>query len=266
MAAQSQPHPLHSFTRTIKTSPASLKLLRKPSRLIVAAKSNPRPKLGGRKLRVAVIGGGPAGSFTAESLARGGVETLLFERNPAAAKPYGGAISLCMLDEFDIPSHLVDSKATHMKIIFPSNLTVDQPQGIGSSLASENTPCVGPDERYRNAHKRKNEHSSARLPAHFLYQSSGSSDNFKELTLEFNKEGDFPSKSKLPSSNSAPAPQLSSTSCDTSHLTNLEQQLPFLLSENLRIRALYTEISTQRPLCTNLSGNFTTASSLPWPQ
>ncbi|KAK3015522.1 hypothetical protein RJ639_005770 [Escallonia herrerae] len=125
MAAQSQPHPLHSLTRTLKASPASLKLLRKPSRLIVAAYPNPRPNLGGRKLRVAVIGGGPAGSSAAESLARGGVETFLFERSPAAAKPCGGAIPLCMLDEFDIPSHLVDRKVTHMKIISPSNLTVD---------------------------------------------------------------------------------------------------------------------------------------------
>ncbi|KAK3036169.1 hypothetical protein RJ639_029906 [Escallonia herrerae] len=125
MAAQSQPHPLRSLTHTLKPSPASLKLLRKPSTLIVAAKSNPHPNLGGRKLRVAVIGGGPAGSSAAESLARGGVETFLFERSPAAAKPCGGAIPLCMLDEFDIPSHLVDRKVTHMKIISPSNLTVD---------------------------------------------------------------------------------------------------------------------------------------------
>ncbi|KAK2985130.1 hypothetical protein RJ640_021938 [Escallonia rubra] len=130
MAAQSQPHPLHSLTRTIKASPASLKLLRKLSRLIVAAKSNPRPNLSGRKLRVAVIGGGPAGSSVAKSLARGGVETLLLERSPAFAKPCGGAIPLCMLNEFNIPSHLVDSKATHMKIIFSSNLTVDQPPSI----------------------------------------------------------------------------------------------------------------------------------------
>lgn len=33
-----------------------------------------------RKLRVAVIGGGPAGACTAETLAKGGVETFLIER------------------------------------------------------------------------------------------------------------------------------------------------------------------------------------------
>jgi geranylgeranyl diphosphate/geranylgeranyl-bacteriochlorophyllide a reductase len=33
-----------------------------------------------RKLRVAVVGGGPAGASTADDLAKGGVETYMFER------------------------------------------------------------------------------------------------------------------------------------------------------------------------------------------
>jgi geranylgeranyl reductase len=33
-----------------------------------------------RKLRVAVIGGGPSGACAAETLAKGGVETFLIER------------------------------------------------------------------------------------------------------------------------------------------------------------------------------------------
>ena len=33
-----------------------------------------------RKLRVAVIGGGPSGACTAETLAKGGIETILIER------------------------------------------------------------------------------------------------------------------------------------------------------------------------------------------
>lgn len=82
-------------------------------------------QISGRKLRAAVIGGGPAGSSAAEALARGGVETFLFERSPSGAKPCGGAIPLCMLDEFSIPSELIDRRVTHMKIISPSNLTVD---------------------------------------------------------------------------------------------------------------------------------------------
>ncbi|XP_047328619.1 geranylgeranyl diphosphate reductase, chloroplastic-like [Impatiens glandulifera] len=100
----------------------------KPSRrnltpFICATKSN--PTIHGRKLRAAVIGGGPAGSSAAEALARGGVETFLFERSPNSAKPCGGAIPLCMLDEFSIPQHLIDRKVTQMRIISPSNLSVD---------------------------------------------------------------------------------------------------------------------------------------------
>lgn len=72
-----------------------------------------------------MIGGGPAGSSAAESLASGGIETFLFERSPTAAKPCGGAIPLCMLDEFSIPLQLVDRHVTEMRIISPSNLTVD---------------------------------------------------------------------------------------------------------------------------------------------
>ncbi|KDP42911.1 hypothetical protein JCGZ_23853 [Jatropha curcas] len=81
--------------------------------------------LSGRKLRAAVIGGGPAGSSAAESLAAGGIETFLFERSTSTAKPCGGAIPLCMIDEFSIPLHLIDRHVTRMKIISPSNLTVD---------------------------------------------------------------------------------------------------------------------------------------------
>ncbi|KAK4738125.1 hypothetical protein R3W88_001822 [Solanum pinnatisectum] len=77
------------------------------------------------KLRVAVIGGGPAGSSAAEALATGGIETFLFERSPATAKPCGGAIPLCMLDEFSIPLNLIDRRVTQMRIVSPSNLVVD---------------------------------------------------------------------------------------------------------------------------------------------
>ncbi|CAI0397340.1 unnamed protein product [Linum tenue] len=92
--------------------------------LTITAASN--APITGRKLRVAVIGGGPAGSSAAEALAAGGIETFLFERNNTKTpKPCGGAIPLCMLDEFAIPLHLVDRRVTRMKIVSPSNLTVD---------------------------------------------------------------------------------------------------------------------------------------------
>ncbi len=76
-------------------------------------------------LRVAVVGGGPAGSCAAEVLARAGIETWLFERKLDNAKPCGGAIPLCMVSEFDIPESIIDRKVRSMKMISPSNREVD---------------------------------------------------------------------------------------------------------------------------------------------
>ncbi|XP_038990244.1 geranylgeranyl diphosphate reductase, chloroplastic [Phoenix dactylifera] len=95
---------------------------------ICAAKSSPR--LPGRPLRVAVVGGGPAGGAAAESLAKGGVETILIERKLDNCKPCGGAIPLCMVEEFDLPLELIDRRVTKMKMISPSNVAVD----IGRTL------------------------------------------------------------------------------------------------------------------------------------
>lgn len=95
---------------------------------ISAAKSS--PKLEGRNLRVAVVGGGPAGGAAAEVLAKGGIETYVIERKLDNCKPCGGAIPLCMVDEFDLPVDIIDRKVTKMKMISPSNVAVD----IGQTL------------------------------------------------------------------------------------------------------------------------------------
>ncbi len=76
-------------------------------------------------LRVAVVGGGPAGSSAAETLAKAGIETYLFERKLDNAKPCGGAIPLCMVGEFDLPPEIVDRRVRKMKMISPSNIEVD---------------------------------------------------------------------------------------------------------------------------------------------
>ena len=76
-------------------------------------------------LRVAVVGGGPAGSSTAEVLAKAGIETYLFERKLDNAKPCGGAIPLCMVKEFDLPPQIIDRQVRKMKMISPSNIEVD---------------------------------------------------------------------------------------------------------------------------------------------
>lgn len=84
-------------------------------------------------LRVAVVGSGPAGSSAAETLAQAGIETYLFERKLDNAKPCGGAIPLCMVDEFNLPAHIIDRRVRKMKMISPSNLEVN----IGSTLKDD---------------------------------------------------------------------------------------------------------------------------------
>ncbi|XP_065865965.1 geranylgeranyl diphosphate reductase, chloroplastic-like [Euphorbia lathyris] len=110
------PSTFQSPLRTTKISKCTIS--KRPHLTITAS-------LSGRKLRAAVIGGGPAGSSAAEALASAGIETFIFERNTSTAKPCGGAIPLCMLDEFSIPLNLIDRHVTRMRIISPSNVTVD---------------------------------------------------------------------------------------------------------------------------------------------
>lgn len=98
-----------------------------PLRVFAARGSKP---ISGRKLRVAVVGGGPAGGCAAETLAKGGIETFLIERKLDNAKPCGGAIPLCMVGEFDLPKEIIDRKVTKMKMISPSNVAVD----VGKTL------------------------------------------------------------------------------------------------------------------------------------
>ena len=76
-------------------------------------------------LRVAVVGGGPSGSCAAEILAKAGIQTWIFERKLDNAKPCGGAIPLCMVEEFDLPESIIDRKVRNMRMISPSNREVE---------------------------------------------------------------------------------------------------------------------------------------------
>ncbi|KAG6481109.1 hypothetical protein ZIOFF_057701 [Zingiber officinale] len=87
--------------------------------------------LNGQKLRVAVVGGGPVGGETAETLAKGGVETILIERKLDNCKPCGGAIPLCMVEEFGLPLDLIYRHVTKMKMISPSNVALGPHVYIG---------------------------------------------------------------------------------------------------------------------------------------
>ena len=59
------------------------------------------------KYRVAVVGGGPSGACAAEILAQNPkIETILFERKMDNCKPCGGAIPVCMVEEFNVSYYL----------------------------------------------------------------------------------------------------------------------------------------------------------------
>ncbi|CAL4950578.1 unnamed protein product [Urochloa decumbens] len=108
-------------------APAAAACCHSPARIAIScsATSSSASPPGRSPLRVAVVGGGPAGASAAEALASSGARTFLLERSPAGAKPCGGAIPLCMLDEFAIPRDLVDRRVTRMRVVSPSNLAAD---------------------------------------------------------------------------------------------------------------------------------------------
>ena len=89
---------------------------------------------GKAKFKVAVIGGGPSGACAAEVLAKNpDIECVLFERKMDNAKPCGGAIPVCMVEEFNLPMEIIDRKVRKMKLISPTNREVD----IGQTLLPE---------------------------------------------------------------------------------------------------------------------------------
>eukprot|EP00929_Paragymnodinium_shiwhaense_P022016 TRINITY_DN1419_c0_g1_i1.p1 TRINITY_DN1419_c0_g1~~TRINITY_DN1419_c0_g1_i1.p1 ORF type:complete len:560 (+),score=136.25 TRINITY_DN1419_c0_g1_i1:65-1681(+) len=87
----------------------------------------------GRRLRVAVVGGGPSGACCAETLAAAGIETYMIERKMDNCKPCGGAIPVCMIDEFDLPPEIVDRRVRKMTMISPTNKEVQ----IGQTLKDD---------------------------------------------------------------------------------------------------------------------------------
>mmetsp|Transcript_60037 Transcript_60037/g.195972 ORF Transcript_60037/g.195972 Transcript_60037/m.195972 type:complete len:540 (+) Transcript_60037:84-1703(+) len=98
---------------------------------IVVCAGAPLPE--GRKLRVAIIGGGPAGASCAIELAKAGIETYMIERKLDNCKPCGGAIPLCMIEEFDLPMSIIDRKVRKMTMISPTNKEVQ----IGETLKED---------------------------------------------------------------------------------------------------------------------------------
>lgn len=82
-------------------------------------------------MKIAVIGGGPAGANAARILAKAGIETYLIEKDLKSEKPCGGGIPCGALREFDIPDRLFERKVTKVGIIGPSGYEVVVDLGDG---------------------------------------------------------------------------------------------------------------------------------------
>jgi geranylgeranyl diphosphate/geranylgeranyl-bacteriochlorophyllide a reductase len=75
---------------------------------------------------VIVVGGGPSGATAATDLARGGARVLLLER-AFRIKPCGGAIPPRLIEDFDIPPHLIVARIRSARMISPASQRVDMP-------------------------------------------------------------------------------------------------------------------------------------------
>ncbi|MFN4225894.1 MAG: geranylgeranyl diphosphate reductase [Hyphomonas sp.] len=73
-----------------------------------------------------IVGGGPAGATAADDLARAGRRVLLLDR-AGRIKPCGGAIPPRLIQDFDIPEHLLVARARAARMVAPSGRTVDMP-------------------------------------------------------------------------------------------------------------------------------------------
>ncbi len=88
---------------------------------------------------VAVIGGGPSGAVAAAELSRAGISTVLIERNLDNVKPCGGAIPLGLIEEFNIPSELIEKKLSRMRARSPKGriIEMNMPNGYVGMVRRE---------------------------------------------------------------------------------------------------------------------------------
>ncbi len=75
---------------------------------------------------VVVVGGGPSGATAATDLARSGLRVCLLDK-AGRIKPCGGAIPPKLIEEFEIPEHLLVARIHSARMISPAHVAVDMP-------------------------------------------------------------------------------------------------------------------------------------------
>jgi len=78
-----------------------------------------------KKIKVLVVGGGPAGATAATVLSRSGVEVILLEKNLSFAKPCGGGVPSVAFEKFDIPRALIKREVDSVRLVSPGGDAVD---------------------------------------------------------------------------------------------------------------------------------------------
>ena len=71
-----------------------------------------------------------------------GIETYLIERKLDNCKPCGGAIPLCMIDEFDLPKDIVDREASSRMKFGASPLLIGVLSNFPLLASPKNTSCA----------------------------------------------------------------------------------------------------------------------------
>src|SRR5450759_2160723 len=93
---------------------------------------------------VAVLGGGPAGSFAAERLARAGLKTIIFDEKLAWEKPCGGGLTFKAYNTYpfliqnDIPKKIITSTVVAAPRAGAARMQLEHPLVIYSRLDLNN--------------------------------------------------------------------------------------------------------------------------------